>query len=146
MTKDKNGEAELTLTKVIKAPRDIVFNAWTEPKHLKNWWGPGKVHCPEAHIDLKVGGKYRIANKMEDGSVLWISGQFEEINPPEKLVYDWYVGEEDNAPSLVTVLFREHVDGTELVIWHACIGDVATRDMHGKGWLGCLEKLEAMFV
>ena len=51
---------ELRLTRLIKAGRDRVFAAWTDPAILKQWWGPGPITCPEAHIDLREGGTYRI--------------------------------------------------------------------------------------
>ena len=53
---------ELTLTRIIPAPREEVFAAWTDPELLKEWWGPGPVTCPEAHVDLREGGAYRLAN------------------------------------------------------------------------------------
>lgn len=138
--------AELSVTRFIKAPRTIVFDAWTTPEQLKQWWGPGKVFCPEAHIDLKVGGHYRIANQLEKGDLLWISGTFEDVSPPEKLIYDWNVGTKDDAPSLVTVLFNAHPDGTELIIKHTRIKDEPLRDNHKMGWIGCLDKLQGLYV
>jgi uncharacterized protein YndB with AHSA1/START domain len=77
----------LGLTRIIRAPRERVFAAWTEPAALRQWWGPGPVTCPEAHIDLRVGGAYRIANRQVDGSITWISGEFQSVRPPEELVY-----------------------------------------------------------
>ena len=138
--------AELSMTRIIRAPKDVVFNAWTKPEYLKQWWGPGKVFCPEAHIELKIGGQYRIANQLENGDVIWISGTFSEIDPPDKLVYDWSVGSQGEVPSLVTVTFITHDDGTELTITHTGIKDEALRDDHKKGWTGCLEKLEMLYA
>ena len=136
---------ELSITRYIKAPRELVFDAWTQVDHLKKWWGPGKVYCPEAHIDLKVGGEYRIANQMPDGGMIWISGSFEEIKRPEKLVYNWHVGDNDTSPSLVTILFNERDGGTELEVHHRRIAEEELRNMHHKGWTGCLDKIEALF-
>lgn len=137
---------QLSMTRFIKAPKDVVFEAWTRPEHLKKWWGPGKVFCPEAHVDLKVGGQYRIANQLENGDVIWISGTFAEIERPNKLVYDWMVGSQGEEPSLVTVTFNTYEDGTELTITHMRIKDAALRDDHKKGWTGCLEKLEKLYI
>ena len=75
----------LTYKKIIRAPRERVFAAWTKPELLKRWWGPGEVTCPEAEVDLQVGGKYRLANLQPDGKVIWISGTFEQVSPPKKL-------------------------------------------------------------
>ena len=81
--------AALTVTRFIRAARPKVFAAWTTPEELKKWWGPGPVTCPEAHIDLREGGGYRIANRHPDGSITWISGVFERVVVPEQLVYTW---------------------------------------------------------
>jgi uncharacterized protein YndB with AHSA1/START domain len=136
----------LTLTRVIRAPREAVFAAWTEPEALKQWWGPGPVTCPEAHVDLREGGGYRIANLEQDGSITWIEGTFERVKPPEELVYTWSVSIVPGGPTLVRVMFLPHAEGTELVLTHERFAVEAVRDMHLQGWNGCIDKLEAMFA
>jgi uncharacterized protein YndB with AHSA1/START domain len=137
---------ELSLTRVIRAPREKVFAAWTDPEALKKWWGPGPVTCPEAHIDLRVGGRYRLANLHPDGSVTWISGRFERIRAPEELVYTWSISAVAGEPTLVHVRFLAHEEGTELVLKHERFAREAVRDMHLEGWSSCLEKLQTMFA
>lgn len=134
----------LSMTRVIRAPRDRVFSAWTDPDTLKKWWGPGPVTCPEAHVDLREGGAYRIANRETDGSITWISGVFEKVLKPSQLIYTWSVSIVPGDPTLVTVSFNEHPEGTQLVLEHARFADEAVRDMHLQGWGGCLDKLEAL--
>ncbi|WP_421951594.1 SRPBCC family protein [Pelagibacterium sp.] len=134
----------LSMTRLIRAPRERVFAAWTDPAELARWWGPGPVTCPEAHIDLREGGAYRIANRHEDGSITWISGVFEKVFRPSQLVYTWSVSIVPGEPTLVTVSFNEHKEGTELVLEHARFADKAIRDMHLEGWNGCLDKLEQL--
>jgi uncharacterized protein YndB with AHSA1/START domain len=137
--------AALTISRVIRAPRAKVFAAWTEPDLLTQWWGPGPTTCPEAHVDLREGGSYRLANRDQDGSIVWISGTFERVRAPDELVYTWTIGD-GGAPSLVTVEFRPHTDGTEIVLTHERIASEPVREMHLMGWNGCLDKLEAMFA
>jgi len=139
-------DLELTSTRVIKAPRERVFDAWTRPDILVKWWGPGEVICPEAYIDLRVGGEYRIANRDPDGSVAWITGTFEEVVRPERLVYNWTVSFVAHAATLVTVLFNIHPEGTEVVLTHQRFADAEVRDMHAVGWAGCIDKLEALLA
>ena len=136
----------VSMTRVIRAPRERVFAAWTDPEILRRWWGPGPVVCPEAHIDLREGGEYRIANRQPDGSIVWISGIFERVRRPEQLVYTWSVSAYPENATLVTLDFREHPEGTELVLHHERFADAATRDMHMAGWEGCFVKLEALFA
>lgn len=137
---------ELNMTRLIRAPREKVFAAWTEPALLMRWWGPGPVTCPEAHVDLREGGDYRLANLQPDGSTTWISGRFETVRPPEELVYTWRIGGLVNEPTLVRVKFLPHRHGTKLVLTHERFAVEAIRDMHAQGWSGCLDKLEAMLA
>jgi uncharacterized protein YndB with AHSA1/START domain len=136
----------LSISRVIRAPREKVFAAWTEPAALKRWWGPGPVSCPEAHVDLREGGTYRLANLLVDGSITWISGRFERIRVPEELVYTWNVSTVPGEPTLVRVLFLPHPDGTELVLTHERFALETVRDMHLQGWGACIDKLEAMLA
>jgi uncharacterized protein YndB with AHSA1/START domain len=134
----------LSLKRVIRAPRDKVFAAWTQPELLRQWWGPGPVTCPEAEVDLREGGSYRLANRELDGSITWISGRFERVRAPEELVYTWSVSIVSAEPTLVRVLFLPHPEGTELTLTHERFAVAAVRDMHIRGWNGCIDKLEAM--
>jgi uncharacterized protein YndB with AHSA1/START domain len=136
----------LSVTRIIRAPRERVFAAWTEPELLKQWWGPGLVSCPEAHVDLREGGEYRLANLETDGSIVWISGRFEQVRPPEELVYTWMISVLPDESTLVRVQFLPHPQGTELVLTHERFALLATRDMHLQGWRGCLDKLEALLA
>jgi uncharacterized protein YndB with AHSA1/START domain len=135
---------DLKLSRVIKASREKVFAAWTRPELLVQWWGPGPVSCPEAHVDLREGGEYRLANLETDGSIIWISGRFELVRAPEELVYTWNVSIVPGEPTLVRVRFLPHAEGTELVLTHERFAVEAVRDMHVEGWGLCVDKLVAM--
>jgi uncharacterized protein YndB with AHSA1/START domain len=136
----------LTLSRIIRAPRERVFAAWTDPALLKKWWGPGPVSCPEAHVDLREGGEYRLANLETDGSIVWISGRFQRVREPEELVYTWSVSIVPGAPTLVRVMFLPHLEGTRLELSHERFALDAIRDMHAEGWGGCLDKLEDLLA
>jgi uncharacterized protein YndB with AHSA1/START domain len=69
----------LVVRKTIRATRERLFDAWTQPIQLRQWWGPEDVECLDAEVDLRVGGRYRIANRFPDGRVVWITGEFELI-------------------------------------------------------------------
>jgi uncharacterized protein YndB with AHSA1/START domain len=130
----------LIVRKSIRASPERVFDAWTQPEHLKLWWGPKSVECIDAEVDLRVGGRYRIANQFPDGKILWISGEFETIERPHRLVYTWRVGSEA-AAERVTVTFEERAKKTEVIVMHERIPTQAMRDMHEQGWVGCLDGL-----
>lgn len=137
--------ARISISRIIKAPRQSVFEAWTTPALLMKWWGPEGVRCTAAEVDLREGGAYRIANRHGDGSVTWISGVFERVRPPDELVYSWNIGAPGADGSRVTVEFRSHGDGTELVLTHERLSE-DVREMHLFGWNGCLDGLEGMFA
>lgn len=61
-------ELEIVLTREFDAPKDLVFEAWTNPIHVKNWWGPDCVEMSECEIDLRVGGAFRYGTQSPDGS------------------------------------------------------------------------------
>ena len=131
----------LSLTRLIRAPREKVFAAWMDVEALKVWWGPGPVTCPEAEIDLREGGAYRIANREADGSITWISGSFQRVRPPEEIVYTWSVSTVPGEPTLVRVQFLPDENGTRLILTHERFVVDAVRDMHLQGWGACIEKL-----
>jgi uncharacterized protein YndB with AHSA1/START domain len=137
---------ELTLSRVIRAPREEVFSAWTDPELLRKWWGPGPVTCPEAEVDLREGGAYRLANREANGSITWIFGTFERVRPPEELAYTWNVSIVPGGPTLVRVRFLPHPDGTELLLTHERFAAEAVRDMHVEGWNACIDKLDALLA
>ncbi len=131
--------SELTIRRVIAAPPARLFEAWTRPALLQQWWGPRGVRCTGAEVDLRVGGAYRIDNLLPDGTVLVISGTFEEIAAPHRLVYSWQIGGE--PVSRVTISFAAVTAGTEVTVFHERVHSDAARDGHQAGWLGCLDGL-----
>jgi uncharacterized protein YndB with AHSA1/START domain len=134
----------LVTRRTIRASAERLFAAWTEPEQLRAWWGPRPVTCSGAEIDLRVGGRYRIANALPDGTTLVIEGQFLVVEAPHRLVYTWRAGEDQR--SRVTVRFEPRDDATEVIVVHEQIPDERIRDSHDGGWQGCLDGLERYFV
>jgi uncharacterized protein YndB with AHSA1/START domain len=141
------GTAESTLALVVRrlihAPPERVFAAWTMPEHLRRWWGPRPVTCSGAEVDLRVGGRYRIDNLLPDGSVVVIRGEFIAVVPPERLEYTWLVEPGPSAAERVTVRFEARGEGTEVIVVHEKILDETTKGSHERGWEGCLDGLLA---
>src|SRR5262249_32889668 len=107
-----SASTSLVVRKTIRATAQYLFDVWTQPEHIKRWWGPANVTCVEATVDLRIGGGYRLGNRLPDGTVLWIVGQFEVIDPPHKLVYTWRLESETQGYERVTVLFEPRGDAT----------------------------------
>ena len=133
--------ATLVVRRRIHASPEKLFAAWTQPEHLVHWWGPPGVACPAAEVDLRVGGGYRIANRFPDGTIVWIAGVFELIDPPHRLVYTWKLESQKALEERVTVCFERREAATEVIVTHERIADQAARTRHERGWAGCLDAL-----
>lgn len=101
-------EREIVLTRVLEAPRHLVFDAFTKPELIRRWLlGPPGWSMPVCEIDLRVGGAYRYVWRGADGTEMGVSGVYREIAPPERLVttevFDqaWYPGETLVTTSLI---------------------------------------------
>jgi uncharacterized protein YndB with AHSA1/START domain len=80
-------EHELWLTCVLDAPRELVFKAWTHPKHVAQWWGPNGFTSPLCEVDARAGGAIRIDMRGPDGRVYPMMGTFTEVIEPERIVF-----------------------------------------------------------
>jgi uncharacterized protein YndB with AHSA1/START domain len=154
----KATEPELVITRIIDAPRELVFKAWTEPERVKRWWGPETFTCPACKIDLRPGGKYRICMRSPEGRDYWSAGEYREIVVPERIVVtDYFSDEHGNkvsptthglseewpAEMLMTITFEEHGGKTKLTVHQSVSESLAKRFQAVEGWSTMLDKLEA---
>ena len=79
------GSLTLFVRRRIKASPERLFEAWTTPDQFVQWWGPPGVACPGAEMDLRVGGSYRIGNRMPDGIEVWIGGDVRANFPAQRV-------------------------------------------------------------
>jgi uncharacterized protein YndB with AHSA1/START domain len=96
----------------------------------------------------RSAGRRRVPDRerVSDGDVVWISGEFELIEAPVKLVYTWRLGPATAQVERVTVKFEAVGAATEVVIVHERISTPAARDEHEQGWVGCLDGLEGLLA
>lgn len=128
---------ELSLTRSIPAAPDRVWRAWTTADELAGWMWPPSWQT-KAEVDLRVGGRYRIAS---DVSGMAVSGEYVALEPATRLVqtFRW---DGDDYESLVTITFAPGADGgTELTIVHERFPDAAEADSHLQGWNDCVNRL-----
>jgi uncharacterized protein YndB with AHSA1/START domain len=78
---------EFVITHQFDAPRELVFDAWIEPRHLAQWWGPKGFTNPVCKIDARPGGKIDIVMRAPNGVDYPMAGEYRDIVPPERLVY-----------------------------------------------------------
>lgn len=143
-----NDATVLQTRRTFPARREIVFQAWTEPQALKQWFAVAEGYTtPIAEVDLRVGGRYRLGMQAPDNDDLLVAGgAYREVTPPERLVFTWrWESAAQNEPeTLVTVEFHECEGATEVVLTHSLFPGAAERDMHLGGWQGCLNRLESV--
>ena len=131
----------LTLTKRLAAPIDRVFGAWTKAEEVRRWFAPGDMHVPEASVDCRVGGRYRIVMEDTDGSQHIVAGEYREIVANERLAFTWQ-WEGSEAVTFVELDFRAaDGGGTEIKLVHTRFATEEQRDLHGEGWGDCLASL-----
>ena len=140
-------EKGILIQRIVAAPIEEVFSAWTKPEILCQWPGPPGTTAPVIEVDLRVGGKYRLGIRNESGTILYVGGEYQEVLPPRRLVYTWQSEQEDPDETLVTVDFRpvKHAH-TEIVLKHERFTSVTARTNHHTGWDGCLDKLSKLLT
>jgi uncharacterized protein YndB with AHSA1/START domain len=108
---------ELAITRTFRAPAEIVFDAWTRPEFVKQWWAPESrgVTLVECDADLRVGGKYRYVLEHASEGLLAFSGEYLEFERPSRLVYTQRFEPVPGDPAVVTVTFEERDGSTTLV-------------------------------
>ncbi|MDP2343590.1 MAG: SRPBCC family protein [Deltaproteobacteria bacterium] len=79
-------EREVVITRILNAPRDRVFQAWTDGVLMKQWWGPNGFTNPVCDLDVRPGGEYRIVMRSPDGIEYPLKGVYTEVVPPAYLV------------------------------------------------------------
>lgn len=137
-------ENRVVVKKVIKAGKDEVFDAFTNPVILSKWFCPGDDFKVDVTNTLEVGGSYSIIMHLPGGKSYTHVGEYREIEPPEKLVFTWSSDAVDGT--IVTVTFDEVDGGTEVTITHDLLPSEEQRENHRKGWTGCLRNLEKLFT
>ncbi len=141
-------QPSLTLARRLNAPAAKVFEAWTDPQKIVQWFGPAPtlVETVKADMDVRVGGHFRISFKTDDGDYHEVGGKYLEVTPNQRLVFSWAWHSTPERVSQVTVVLREEGDVTLLTLTHDKFFNEAARDGHKRGWTGTLDKLEKLFA
>jgi uncharacterized protein YndB with AHSA1/START domain len=154
-TLDRLGEQlgkmqELITTRVFDAPRAVVFRAWTDPAQMQRWWGPKGFTNPVCEVDARPGGAILIHMRGPDGTVYPMTGVFQEVVEPERLVFTSSALDQKGEPLfevLNIVTFAEEGGKTRLSL-HVTVSKVkaeAAPHLAGMetGWSMTLDRLAA---
>ena len=141
--------ASMSLRRVIAAPSEQIFAAFTVPDEIKKWHVPGPdfTVCI-AEVDLRVGGRFRIGMQPPDREAPHtFYGVYRQIEPSTHLVYtsNWEPPDQDTGESLVTIEFEPSGDATQVSVTHDLLPDQESADNHTHGWTGTLESLGRHF-
>lgn len=151
----KAGKADLVLTRIFDAPRELVWKAWTDARQVELWWGPHDFTNPLCEWDARPGGSILVRMRGPEGSqfdfVMPMKGKFHEVVAPERLVFTSSALEDaagnPQLETLNTVTFTEY-DGKTTLTLHAKVvkaAPAAAAAIAGmeQGWSQSLEKLTA---
>lgn len=133
---------ELQMERFIRAPREKVFDAFTDQAALAAWHCPRGMSVLEASTEPRVGGKYRVVMGARDGARHIATGEYQVIDRADFLAYTWYweSGEMD-AKTLIEVTLRAQDGGTHLHMRHSGFPDTGSRDSHMGGWQSVFNRL-----
>lgn len=143
MTAESEG-LTLHLERVLPARRQLVFAACTEPELLAEWWGPRDFTAPSIELDLRVGGRYRIAMQPPEGELFYLTGEFREIDPLNRLAYtfSWEAPDPDDQETVVVLVFRDAGPSTEMVLDQGPFATAGRYELHHAGWTDGFERLK----
>lgn len=133
---------KLVVRRLIAAPAKDVFDAWLDAQAMAVWMTPGTWKKADVTLDARVGGRFEIVMRSENGTIPH-RGVYQVIDRPRRLVFTWnspYAGDHD---SLVTVDFLARAGGTEVVVTHEKLPTEVAVGQHREGWNLCLDGLEA---
>lgn len=150
-----NPDLDLTLDRIIRAPRRSVWTAWTEPAHLEQWWVPAPARSRVERLDVRPGGGF--VTRLSDDGVTFVphvDACFVVVDDLERIVFTnaidsaWRPASPAPVSMTAEITFGDHPDGTDyrVVVRH---GDPAARAHHEKlgfvdGWASVTAQLAAL--
>lgn len=156
-TEVKQKTKPLIITRTFEASPEMVWRAWSEPEYAKRWWGPKNFTCPAAKIDFRVGGKYLLCMRSNEGQDFWSTGIYKEIIPNERIVCtDSFADEKGNVVPAshygmgddfplemeVIVTFENLGGKTRMTLRHDGMPSGEMGEMASQGWNGSFDKLD----
>jgi len=138
-------KTSLEIKRLINAPPARVYDAWTDPAQLGEWFAPERVRTRNLAADVRMGGKYRWDLITQDGEDWAAFGEYRELVPGKKIVFTWQWDDDESwekRTSVVTVELFERRGGTELRLRREQLPSEESRDRHNEGWNSLLDRLE----
>jgi uncharacterized protein YndB with AHSA1/START domain len=127
LTMTTPSDREIVMTRVIDAPRDLVFEAHSSCEHLSRWWGPRRYEVSSCDVDFRPGGAWRIVHRGADGDEHGFHGEFREIVRPERITWTFEYEGMPGHVSVQTLSFEEQ-DGKTMLTSTLVFDTVEDRD------------------
>ncbi len=147
------GERTVEIVRVFDAPRELVWQAWTDPEMMSQWFGPRAFTTPVCELDTRVGGALRIVMRGPDGMDYPMKGVFKEVVPPERLVFSNIAVDKDGNHLLegeTTVILEAQGAKTKLTLHTYAKGlvPIAPQMLAGMeaGWSQSLDKMSDLMA
>jgi uncharacterized protein YndB with AHSA1/START domain len=141
---------EVFFTRTFDAPRDLVWDVWTDPKHVAQCWGPTGFTSPVCELDPRPGGAILIHMRAPDGREYPMTGAYQEIVKPERIVFTSSALNEQGHPlfeALTVVTFAERAGKTTITVHQRIVKATPQAAPHiggmELGWKLTLDRLEA---
>jgi uncharacterized protein YndB with AHSA1/START domain len=134
---------DFLITRVLHAPRELVFQAWTTPEHMTRWFGPRGFTLPECEIEFRAGGGFRFVLRGPDGKDYPFDGQYVEIAEPERIVFRGTIHDAPGHEIRTTVTFADHEGKTRLTVHQSYNFESDATRGAPEGWAQTLDHLTA---
>ena len=149
---------QIVVTRTFEAPLEILWQAWTEPKHFMSWYGPQGFTIPTCEIDLREGGRHLWCMQSPNGRQMYFTGHYKEVQPMTRLVFSDSMSDAHGnvlSPEMmgmpagmpvtmdVTVTFAHANGQTTVTVSHMGQGE---SDRAGMGWEQAFDKLAAVLA
>jgi uncharacterized protein YndB with AHSA1/START domain len=121
-----HGADDVVIERIFHAPRELVFDAWTDPRYLSAWFAPRGCTIRFAHIDVRPGGRFHSCIDNPEFGECWCVGVYEEIVRPELLVYSICVADE-SGNKIDSKLAGHHPDWPEETIVRVTFEELGSR-------------------
>ncbi len=131
---------ELIITREFNAPRALVWKAWTDPKHLAQWWGPRGYTTPTCEMDVRVGGALKLCMRPTEGTDIWVRGMFREVVENERLVFSGVDNANPASETVMTISFEDAGSKTRLTV-HQTFAETEFARGAKEGWNSSLDRL-----
>lgn len=139
------GQPQLVITHEVDAPRERVFEAFTDPAQIPEWWGPAKYATTVHELDARFGGVWRFSQRDDDGDEFAFRGVYHEVTAPERIVYTF---EFERMPGhiLMETIELEEADGRTRLTDTCVFQSVEDRDGMLSGGMedGAAESMERL--